>query len=169
MLKRCMQTFYYTIPYQIFSGYSLPIRFLNITPTLRCNLNCKMCLQRQHWKTFDEKKIPELSLKEINNIILNALPIMTKVGFCGGEIFLRNDIMDILAFAAKRNPVHFATNGTLVTPEMDKDFINMKIRSIMISIDGTKHLHDDIRGWSDVLERAIQPTQCLIKLQTYNK
>ena len=168
MLKRCLQT-YYTIPYQFFGGYAFPVRSLNLTVTLRCNLNCKMCLQRQHWKTFNEKGIPELSFEEIKNVILNVLPGMTKVGFCGGEIFLRNDIMHILAFAANRNPVNFVTNGTLVTSEMARDFVNMKIRFILISIDGTKHIHDDIRGRSDVFERALQTIEYIVKWKKDNK
>jgi MoaA/NifB/PqqE/SkfB family radical SAM enzyme len=122
-----------------------------------------MCLQRQHWKTFHEKGISELSFEEIKNIILNASTFMTQMGFCGGEIFLRKDIMDILSFAAERNSVQFVTNGTLVTSEMARDFVNMKIRSILISIDGTKQIHDDIRGQSDVFDHALQTIEYIVK------
>lgn len=162
MLKRCLQT-YYTIPYQFFGGYAFPIRSINFTLTLRCNLNCKMCLQRQHWKTFHEMGIPELSFEEIKNIILEASTLITNVGFCGGEIFLRKDIMNILSFATKRNSVRFVTNGTLVTSEMARDFVNMKIQSILISIDGTRQLHDDIRGQSDVFDRTLQTIEYIVK------
>ena len=39
----------------------------------------------------------------------------------------------------------------------------MKIRTILISIDGTKHLHDDIRGRSGVFERALQTIEYIVK------
>jgi len=162
MFKKCLQA-YYTIPYYLLGGYALPVRSLNITATLRCNLNCKMCLQRQSLEKFNERGIPELSFEEIKEIILNTLPFITRVGFCGGEIFIRDDIMDILAFAAKRNPVHFATNGTLVTSDMAREFVNMKIRSILISIDGTKYFHDNIRGRSNAFERTLQTIEYIEK------
>jgi MoaA/NifB/PqqE/SkfB family radical SAM enzyme len=77
--------------------------------------------------------------------------------------------MDILAFASKRNPVHFATNGTLITADMAQEFVNLNIRSILISLDGTKHFHDDIRGKSNVFERTLQAIEYIVKFKNDKK
>jgi radical SAM protein with 4Fe4S-binding SPASM domain len=163
LFKRA-KSLYKLIPYHFLNGRTGPIRRLNLTVTYRCNLNCKMCLQRQ--EASNTTKRPELSGDEIRTLIRGTIPRLTQIGFCGGEIFLRNDIMDLLQFAAARNPIGFATNGTFMTPDMARAFVKMGVDFILFSLDGTESIHDRIRGKAGTFKKAVSALENLIRTRT---
>lgn len=81
---------------------------VKIELTSKCNLKCNFC--------FSRKTEEELTTKEIFRIIDDIKNSGTKaVRFTGGEVFLRNDLKDIVKYAKSKNLyVILNTNGTLV-------------------------------------------------------
>lgn len=128
--------------------------------TFKCNLRCKMC-----YLDFDTvSKIKELTYEEIVTIF-NKMPFIKKVTLIGGEILVRKDIFQILDYFQSKNiSLSFCTNGTLVTEEVAKKLISYdNVHTIGISIDGTKELHNFIRGNKDAYDKAINAIKMLGK------
>ena len=80
--------------------------------TFRCNLRCAHC-----YCSYESKK-EEMSYKEICHIfdeIADAGCLWLVI--TGGELFLRDDFLDIYTYAKKKGLIiTLFTNGTLITP-----------------------------------------------------
>jgi len=108
--------------------------------TNRCNENCIHCLR-------DNRKVRELTLKEIKDIMLQ----LKKEGcftltFSGGEPFLRKDFRDILEFAYQQQfKVKILTNGTLINQKYIGLLKKIKPIFIQLSLYGaSSQMHDSI-------------------------
>jgi len=129
--------------------------------TRRCNLRCSMCFQQHNQIRAED----ELSLEEIKNVFNKLKP--KTINLTGGEIFIRNDIFDILDyFAAKGITIqNLTTNGTLIDEEKAKrlsHFIKRKtVRNVSISFDGKEKTHDIMRGVRGTFKRTFNGTQKL--------
>ncbi|MES2639893.1 MAG: radical SAM protein [Myxococcota bacterium] len=119
-----------------------PPDWLSINLTLRCNLSCVMCTT-----CYDA---PELSLREVLDLVDQAASWGVKVfNPLGGEPFIRHDLEDILAHAAKRDLyTTLTTNGTLITAARAARIaaIPPEKLHVNISIDGLEATHDGVRG-----------------------
>lgn len=119
--------------------------------TMRCNLNCRMCFR-------DKSNKEELTLEDINQVIDNLKPSVDEISLIGGEIFLRSDIFDILDLLRDRGfIVNFHTNGTLIDEdkvERLSEYDNFK--RIGFSLDGTRELHNKIRGSNSAFDKTIE-------------
>lgn len=71
-----------------------------------------------------------------------------EIDFSGGEIFLREDIFDILAAAVNLTfpRITIVTNGTLITDAVARSLRDLKPSNIAVSLDGDREIHDQIRG-----------------------
>jgi len=116
-----------------------------IEPTNMCNLTCATCMRnswneppgRMEWSTF--KKI-------ITNIeMLSAKPSIFFGGF--GEPLTHPDILEMAAAAKKvGSSVEMITNGILLTPEVIRRFIEIKMDRLWVSLDGaTPQNYADVR------------------------
>ncbi len=135
--------------------------------TKRCNARCSFCFYLSD-KDFTEKRWPELSLDEIEKIS-QSMGRLLWLAFSGGEIFLRDDIVEItLAFYKRNKPaiILFPTNGLLT------DVIKEKIETILkhcqkstivvkLSLDGMEILHDDIRGKRGSFQKTLKTYHAL--------
>lgn len=119
-----------------------PPDWLSVNLTLRCNLSCVMCTT-----CYDA---PELSTREVLDLVDQAAAWGVKVfNPLGGEPFVRADLEDILAHAARRDLfVTLTTNGTLVTPARAARVaaIPPEKLHVNVSIDGLPDTHDAVRG-----------------------
>ncbi|MBF0491144.1 MAG: radical SAM protein [Candidatus Omnitrophica bacterium] len=133
---------------------------LSFAITYRCNLKCGMC---SIWK---RSRIPELTTAEIEAFFKKSNNF-SWVGLTGGEIFLREDIIDIVRVTLKHCKnlcvLHFPTNGYL------KDRILLRVGEMLklkpprlfvtISVDGPPQIHDRLRGvpgsWKNAVETFI--------------
>jgi uncharacterized radical SAM superfamily Fe-S cluster-containing enzyme len=77
----------------------------------KCNLKCKHCLANAGTSS------KELSLQDIENILLQAKTLgVGAIGLVGGEPFLRSDLGDIIDIIYNLRMVFsISTNGTLIT------------------------------------------------------
>jgi len=124
--------------------------------TRRCNLRCAMC------HTWELTPGHELSIAEIRRI-LGQMPHLNWLDVTGGELFLRQDAVEVLEAVCEMpslGVLHFPTNGWF-TERVVTAATRIRARRpdldllITVSIDGPPALHDRIRGRSGCFERAI--------------
>lgn len=120
--------------------------------THRCNLSCRHC-----YIVPNDKR--ELSFEEV-------VPIIDKIYnagvlalcFSGGEPLLREDFLDIYAYARKKGfLVTIFTNGTLMTSRMIDYFTKMPPYSIEITLNGiSKKGYEKITSVPGSFEKVMQ-------------
>lgn len=135
--------------------------------TKRCNSRCSFCFYRADRDTSEDHGA-ELTLGEIENISASMGKLLW-LAFSGGEIFLRDDIVEIAKVFYQRNKpalMLFPTNGLLT------DVIREKIEKVLkycrnstvivkLSLDGPEHIHDNIRGKKGSFKKTMQTYESL--------
>jgi radical SAM protein with 4Fe4S-binding SPASM domain len=132
------------------------------TVTDRCNLNCIHCYVQKNTElnelAYERACRVIAQLYEAKNIIL---------GFSGGEPLLREDIYDLISYAAKKPMmVAIATSGILINNSVAKKLKNSGIEYVLISVDGLEKIHDKIRV-EGMFQKAINGIQQCIKEGLY--
>lgn len=115
---------------------------LNIELLTCCNEKCMHCYIPDFSKAG-------LSLNEIKSIILEFRKLGgLNLTLTGGEIFLRNDIFEIIEYARSLYlRVFLLTNATLITDETAKKLRELHISEISVSIYSmNEDIHDAITG-----------------------
>lgn len=129
---------------------STPPDWLSVNVTLRCNLSCVMCTT-----CYDA---PELSRQEILDLVDQAASWGVQVfNPLGGEPFVRGDLEDILAHAARRDMyTTLTTNATLISAARAARVARIPVEKLHlnISLDGPEPIHDFVRGKGS-FQRAI--------------
>lgn len=130
-------------------GKNTPLRVLHRITT-RCNLQCSFCDHQMHKMERDE--LTTLELKDCMSQFASLGTVAW--GITGGEVFLRNDLIEILRHSKKLGFLtSMITNGTvgsdlqIVESARSLDFL-------VTSLDGDKDGTDKIRG-SGVFEKVI--------------
>jgi len=128
--------------------------------TRRCNLRCPFCF---YLSAADARPDgPELSLDEIERISRSVGPLLW-LAFSGGEVFLRNDLVDISRrFHANTRAaiMLYSTNGQLpdLTRERTEEILRACPRSIIVvklSLDGLRATHDALRDKPGAFDAAL--------------
>ena len=103
---------------------------LAISPTMRCNYNCKGCYSR------GRPEENELSKGELNMLFSEAEELgVHSIVLTGGEPLLRHDILD--AIGGHRRLLFFLiTNGSLVTSEIARRVARTTNLVTLVSIEG---------------------------------
>jgi len=139
--------------YEIWSNASGLLTHAQFDLIYTCNLNCLHCYLNRN------KRGRLLRTNEIKNIIDDLARFdLFCLGFSGGEIFLREDIIEILDYAAsKRLKINLKTNGTLITPFIAKRLSeNPFIARIDITLLGLKaKIHDSITGCPGSFQKTL--------------
>ncbi|MFC1626986.1 radical SAM/SPASM domain-containing protein [Patescibacteria group bacterium] len=111
-----------------------------------CNLSCPFCYLRIEETVKKIKAQKMLLTDEVLNII-DQIPSMTSISFSGGEIMLHKDVIKILKHAKKKHRIGIISNLTVNTKQHNQDLIDMKLDTLMTSLDGyNAQLHDKVRG-----------------------
>lgn len=129
------------------------LRCAKIKLTPRCNLKCRMC---KYWRYERDQ---ELGTEEVKGVIGSLKNLgCKKVHFSGGEIFLRDDALEILECACRSiSKVNLTSNGTLIDGSLAKRLMRLKINSISLSLDGPdSRIHDRIRGVKGSFKRMLE-------------
>jgi len=127
--------------------------------TYLCNLECRHCITNSSPRINRES---ELRTDRIEAIIDELASIgVLEVCIGGGEPLCHHDLFPILTYAygLKLNVV-ITTNGTLVTPEIAKLFQELNIFEVHVSFDGSKPIHDNIRG-AGCYQKALEAVSLL--------
>ncbi|MFH1191651.1 MAG: radical SAM protein [Candidatus Omnitrophota bacterium] len=109
---------------------SFPLRVM-FELTYRCNFNCKHCYVPKSYRKKGELKTKEacLVLDELKNIGCFYL------GFTGGEVFLRKDILDVFWYAKRKGfEIIIYTNGSLIDKMVAKELKRIRVNKVDITI-----------------------------------
>lgn len=108
------------------------IEQIQINLTNICNSRCIFCFQGNDHKNIDD----ELTLDEIKKLLLDVKPLGVKtIGYMGGEIFMRKDIIDILKLTRKLGyGCSIITNGQLLTQDIIYKIKDLKLTSVNVSV-----------------------------------
>ncbi|MGA9347697.1 MAG: radical SAM protein [Anaerolineae bacterium] len=128
-------------------GRSLPPGVVVLVPTLRCNLSCLYCFQRDEsgpaWRPHQEGS---LSLAEWQAVINEIKPLGLHVIVMGGELFLYPEALELLrSVKAADLPLTIITNG-IALPRVAAELVDMGLNRLIVSIDGPPEVHNVIRG-----------------------
>ncbi len=133
--------------------------------TAKCNFYCKHCYMSAG-KNIDTKM--ELTLDEIKDIIRQADDMgVFRIDFTGGEVFVRNDIKEILRFASDNFMItNIFTNGYALTEEICNYLASLgNIKIVFISLDDMDpKSHDEFRGMPGSFDRIVDGVMQLKKL-----
>lgn len=129
--------------------------------TRRCNSTCPFCFYLK--STDPATKADELSLDEIREIS-RSMGKLLWVAFSGGEIFLRDDLVEISKMFYENNKpaiMLFPTNGLLpaVIRERTATILEHCRKSVIVvklSIDGLGSAHDALRGMPGSFDKTMQ-------------
>lgn len=123
----------------------------HIDLTYKCNLNCIHCyVKKEPLKELDTK-----SVKEILNQLASAGTL--NLVLSGGEIFLRQDLLEILKHAREKHfAIRILTNGTLIDEIIADKLADLYLDKIAISIFSMKpEIHDNITSTPGSLNKAL--------------
>jgi MoaA/NifB/PqqE/SkfB family radical SAM enzyme len=168
---------YAWIPYHLYDdGSAWTPLTVTLELTYLCNLRCQMCslveggmVTKQGQRQNPELREPdgsvrrEVSTEEYLDIIRQIGRAGVKnVTLTGGEPTLRRDITALVA-ALKKYPIHVSmiSNGS-GKPEVYRELIDLGLDSITISVDGTREVHDHVRGREGSFDRALQAIKTII-------
>lgn len=141
---------------------------IEIWPTNRCNLKCKMCgtwaRRREDEKSGifynpEEESNNELSDELLMSITKTTIEMGAKRFLItgGGEPFVRKEITLEIMQKIKKNELfgNLNTNGSLLSENDIRKIVNIDWNMIMFSIDGPDaETHDYIRGVKGAFERT---------------
>ncbi len=126
---------------------SLPPRAIQIYPTERCNLSCKMCFLR----TID-KKPKDLNFEIVKKLIKEVKFFRPLFGLSGGEPTVYKYFFETVELIRKNSlDLTIVTNGVNLG-EIADYLVEMGVNKLKISIDGSTEIHNRIRG-RNVFER----------------
>lgn len=145
------------------------VSYLILYVTSRCNLKCNMCFYAD---SLNAPSGDGLTLAEMEKIS-KSLPHLMQLTMTGGEPFLRRDLNRIIGYFCENSGVRnftIPTNGTyteatqrIMTEVLEKyPYATFKVG---ISLDGTKEVHNTIRGWDGSYDKIVTTHAMLRELQ----
>ena len=147
---------------------TMPIH-LTFFVTRKCNSKCPFCF---YLKSSESKvSAEELSLDEIQKVS-KSLGSLLWLAFSGGEIYLRDDLVEISKVFYKNNRpaiMLYPTNGLL--PELIRDrteeiLIHCKksVIAVKLSINGLNEAHDKLRSTPHSFDKTMETYSLLEEL-----
>lgn len=132
-----------TTSYKRYNNFFSFADIVFIELTRGCNLKCKHCLNASG---VPEKK--QLSYDDYYNLIRQLSEAgIQEIRFTGGEPLIFEGIYKLIKYATDLGVfVSLGTNGTLITKEVAQKLKENGVKRVVISLDGTKQAHDEIRG-----------------------
>ncbi len=111
--------------------------------TLRCDLACRHCGSRAGHARPDE-----LTTAECLDLVRQLAELGTReVALIGGEAYLRDDWLAIVAAVRERGMLPtMTTGGRGVTRELAREAKRAGLHSVSVSLDGSEETHDRLRG-----------------------
>lgn len=143
---------------------------LTVFLTRRCNAKCRHCFYI-HDRNLSNEDNNELSLDEIEKISASMGKLIW-LAFSGGEIFLRDDIVEIAKIFYKNNKpaiILLPTNG-LLTDKISRRIeeilkhCNKSTIAVKLSLDGPERLNDSMRGAEGSFRKTMRTYDALGKL-----
>lgn len=142
--------------YNFLDGKSLPLSQISIKITNMCNLRCKMCGQ---WgergynlakpNTVLKEVVPLETYKRMVDEVAHLKPL---IYIWGGEPFLYPDLMPLVRYMKEKEfVISLVTNG-IKLKEHAEEIVDTGWEALMLSLDGPKEIHNEIRGSKDCFD-----------------
>ncbi len=131
---------------------------VHIDLTYRCNERCVHCY-------LDHHDYGEMTTREVKNVLDQLADAGALfLTFSGGEIFLRQDLFELIAYGRGLNfDVSLKTNALLIEQSRARKLRELDIRKIQISIySADAAIHDAITKVPGSLERSLRAIQFLL-------
>jgi len=130
-----------------------------------CNLNCKMCdvgtknKNGSFARNLGYAQENFLTNEKIKAVVDEVSAFKPAIGFTSTEPLLRKDITDLVKYTLEKGlEVLVTTNGYLLE-NFAKEFVDIGLTRLCISIDGPRETHNRIRGKDDAFQRATRGLQ----------
>ena len=134
-----------------FSKDKKPVVVWNCTKT--CNLRCQHCYAGSDAQRYDQLNTDEAKAM-IDDLAAFGSPVLL---FSGGEPCVREDLLELMQYAKQAGMrVVISTNGTLITPDLARQFAEVGLSYVGISIDGKRETHDAFRGVPGAFDRSLE-------------
>lgn len=133
----------------------LPIH-LQLEPTSKCNLKCKMCARADYVKNPKDMK-----LTDFKKIVDTVKP--QEISVAGqGEPLMNPNLMEMVSYAKKQGAsINISSNLTLLNPETAVGIVQSGLDLLQVSIDAsTRETYHKIRG-QDYFQRVIDGVRTL--------
>ncbi|MFC2157513.1 radical SAM protein [Acidobacteriota bacterium] len=154
-----LRSLYHRMSYANPDGRALPFYTVRFELTYRCNLRCRMCFVAEYMRQHGIEDIhdvkDELTTQDVAKVIEDMPGKRSLAVLTGGELFIREDVWDILEHATQKVYCVLGTNATMFTPEMAEQLINLGIISLWIGLDGSKEQHNFMRGDDEAFDQTI--------------
>lgn len=113
--------------------------------THRCNLRCTHCYQ-EDYSAFESRGQLKKILEQFQRLLVEH-KFKGHINITGGEPLSHPELFWLLSEAQKRGiTTAVLTNGTLIGREEAKKLKRCGVMYVQVSLDGTKAVHDKIRG-----------------------
>ncbi|WP_300601933.1 radical SAM protein [Niabella sp.] len=138
--------------------------FMVISPTNTCNMNCPYCYQGDKSVTSgDTKYLGKENMQALKNLVTKVVkePHAKKIDririeWFGGEPLIRTgtieEFSEFVTKLADENHIDYGasiiTNGTLLNPKTYAILEKCRVKSLQITIDGNKEMHDSVRFYT---------------------
>lgn len=135
-----------------FSRDKKPVVVWNCTQT--CNLKCVHCYAGSENRCYQNELSTQEAKAMIDDLAAFGSPVLL---FSGGEPTMRHDLAELMHYAkSKGMRVVISTNGTLITAAMAREFAEVGLSYVGVSLDGGRETHDRFRGIAGSFDRALE-------------
>jgi PqqA peptide cyclase len=164
-----MHNFYYPHMHAILqrllswkNGFSANPYSIELSPTLRCNLDCLFCWRHSAKIDFGRELSPATYKRIIKEAKVLGAEEIKIIG--GGEASLRKDIIQLMGSIKKDGMRgYLCTNGTWFAAKDTKQIANMGWDHIKISLHGTEDIHDFLTQKKGSFRKAVKNILLLTK------
>jgi MoaA/NifB/PqqE/SkfB family radical SAM enzyme len=140
-------------------GWSLHPRFITLKPTLRCNLRCEFCRFVANGAVFGARDWMEL--EDWVRVLDEVAPHRPYACITGGEPTLYPHLPELIAHVKRRGMICvLTTNGTLLEKKA-ATLAEAGPDLVILSIDGPRDVHDQVRLRDGTYERALAGARAL--------
>jgi radical SAM protein with 4Fe4S-binding SPASM domain len=146
--------------YYLKKGESSKMNMVSIKITNMCNLRCKMCgqwgetgynLEKQSEEI--KKVVPLETYKKLVDDVAGIKPIFY---IWGGEPFLYPDMIPLLRHLKKNKIITTIVTNGIKLKETAKDLVDIGLDALMLSLDGPKKVHNQIRGSEECYDKLAE-------------
>ncbi|MAG07967.1 hypothetical protein CMO89_00685 [Candidatus Woesearchaeota archaeon] len=146
--------------YYFMKGESSKLKQVSIKITNMCNLRCKMCGQWGETGYNIRKDSEELKkivpLETYKKLIDDVKKLKPFFYIWGGEPFLYPDIMPFLKYLKRQKMIAAVVTNGVKLKETAKDLVEMGLDMLMLSLDGSREKHDEIRGMRGCYDTLVE-------------
>ena len=151
--------------YHFKDGFSSYPETISLFLTYRCNLRCSMCGQ---WGVAgSSRELPpetlksELSIDELKSIINEVKFYGPNITLFGGEPLLYRKWAALVRYIKEAGlRCNIITNGMLLEKHAE-EMVSLGVNEIIFSLDGTREIHDKIRGAEGIFDKAFKGLQAI--------